>query len=93
MGITNEENDLAQNFIQSYEEFYNTLIGLDEDYFNDFINRANNLLEDRAVGEALCHRNSDQIAELIGELDASDLKVLINFLLVEGILIGNVEEN
>ena len=64
----------------------------DDDYFKDFVSRANNLLEDKYVGEALCHSRSDDIADIIDELDFNDLKVLINFFLTEGILVRDEDE-
>ena len=66
---TSDAQDQLNAFNDRYEEFYNHFDSLDPDYKKDFIERANAILDDYDVGDALAESDSAAFGDITTSID------------------------
>ena len=71
---TSDAEDQCNAFRDRYQEFYDvfeTQCASDPDYKKDFIERANAILEDYNVGDALADSDSSNFGDIVSGIDSA----------------------
>ena len=81
------EKDLEEQkevFIEMYGEFVNELMKLDRQDRDEFLGRANTVLEEANFGDSI--KDEEEFGELIEEVDSAELQKIIEFMIEEEVI-------
>ena len=85
-GDAGDSNAQFAGFINLFPTFVESFSDLDDDYKNSFVDRANALFSEYDAGSALSDSGVEEISDLSSNLDEEQLKVLMDFLIEEGVV-------
>ena len=77
---------MSEQFLTVYEDFYSTLMDLEVDDREVFLAKADELFDEFSVGQALRDCEPDNLRELLIEFEKHDLKLLMDFLIEEEVI-------